>query len=51
MTIGEPFKGTEVSRKSAAALIVDLIRSPSPMAGRNVGVNRPKTDGDEPVFL
>lgn len=48
---GEPFKGTEVSRKSVAALIVDLMRSPDTAVRRNLGVNKPNTDGDKPAFL
>jgi uncharacterized protein YbjT (DUF2867 family) len=48
---GEPFKGTEVSRKSVAALIVDLIRTQGTSTRRNLGVNKPNTDGDKPAFL
>lgn len=47
----EPFKGTEVSRKSVAALIVKLIRSAQALGGQNLGVNKPDTDGDKPAFL
>ncbi|SIT41763.1 NAD-dependent epimerase/dehydratase [Paraburkholderia piptadeniae] len=47
----EPFRGTEVSRKSVAALIVELISNPSLMLRANVGVNKPGTDADKPVFL
>jgi uncharacterized protein YbjT (DUF2867 family) len=48
---GEPFKGTEVSRKSVAALIVKFIRSSTALASQNLGVNKPNTDGDKPAFL
>lgn len=48
---GEPFKGTEVSRKSVAALIVELIRQPGRWVRGNLGVNKPGTDGDKPAFL
>ncbi len=48
---GEPFKGTEVSRKSVAALVVRVIDSPDYLANGNVGVNKPGTDGDKPSFL
>ncbi len=49
----EPFKGTEVARKSVADLVVKLIESPERLGrvtperlGRaNVGVNKPDTDG------
>jgi len=47
----EPFKGTEVSRKSVADLIVKLIESPKHSIGDNLGVNKPNTDGDTPAFL
>ena len=47
----EPFKGTEVSRKSVADLIVKLIGSPKRSVGSNLGVNKPRTDGDKPAFL
>ena len=47
----EPFKGTEVSRKSVAALIVKLIDSPKRSIGGNLGVNKPHTDADKPAFL
>ena len=47
---GEPFKGTEVSRKSVADLIVKLIDSPKRSVRGNLGVNEPNTDGDKPAF-
>lgn len=47
----EPFKGTEVSRKSVAALVVDCIRHPQRFAKQNLGVNKPNTDGDKPAFM
>lgn len=46
----EPFKGTEVSRKSVAALAVDLVLHPEKLLRANVGVNKPNTDGDKPAF-
>jgi uncharacterized protein YbjT (DUF2867 family) len=45
----EPLKGTEVSRKSVAALIVKLIVSPG-QSRRSLGVNKPGTYGDKPSF-
>lgn len=48
---GETFKGTEVSRKSVADLIVKLIHAPMSGLRINVGVNKPNTDGDKPAFL
>ena len=47
---GEPFKGTEVSRKSVAELVVKIIRSPKLHSKRNIGVDKPNTDGDKPAF-
>jgi len=47
----EPFRGTEVSRRSVAALIVKIIDSPELSARRNLGVNKPNTEGDKPAFL
>lgn len=47
----EPFKGTEVSRKSVAALIVKLIESADFLSRANIGVNKPNTDGEKPAFL
>lgn len=47
----EPFKGTEVSRRSVAALVSRVIENPQAWAGRNVGVNKPGSDGDKPPFM
>lgn len=47
----EPFKGTEVSRKSVADLILKIIDSPEISSRSNLGVNKPNTDGDKPAFL
>ncbi|MFJ4374774.1 SDR family oxidoreductase [Pseudomonas japonica] len=46
-----PFKGTEVSRKSVAALISDVIVNPEHLSRANVGVNKPGSDGDKPGFM
>jgi len=46
----EHFKGTEVSRKSVAALVVEYIRDPKNLSHKNLGVNKPNTDGDKPAF-
>ncbi|MCI1894060.1 MAG: NAD(P)H-binding protein [Lactobacillus sp.] len=45
---GQPFKGTEVSRKSVAALVVKLIDQPDQMIGDSVGISKPNTDGPAP---
>lgn len=47
---GESFKGTEVSRKSVADLVVKLIKHPKSDNNSNLGVNKPNTDGDKPAF-
>jgi len=47
---GEPFKGTEVSRKSIADFVVSLINDPTKEIGHSVGVDQPGTDGDKPSF-
>ena len=47
----EPFKGTEVSRKSVAALSLKIIASRELSSRSNLGVNKPNTDGDKPAFL
>lgn len=47
----DAFKGTEVSRKSVAALAVDIALHPEKLVRANVGVSKPDTDGDKPSFL
>ncbi len=47
----DAFKGTEVSRKSVAALAVDIALHPEKLVRANVGVSKPGTDGDKPSFL
>ncbi|WP_283678497.1 SDR family oxidoreductase [Lentilactobacillus sp. Marseille-Q4993] len=47
---GEPFKGTEVSRKSIADIVVKHIVDPSQDVHESLGVNQPGTDGDKPSF-
>ncbi|MFR4790477.1 MAG: NAD(P)H-binding protein, partial [Lactobacillus acidophilus] len=44
------FKGTEVSRKSVASYINDLVKDPSKDARGNIGLNKPNTDGDKPAW-
>lgn len=48
---GESFRGTEVSRKSVAALIVSIIEHPQRWSRANIGVNKPGSDGDKPAFM
>ncbi|WP_311753574.1 SDR family oxidoreductase [Proteus columbae] len=47
----ELFKGTEVSRKSVADLVVKIIEKPSEMIDQNIGLNKPGTDGPKPNFM
>lgn len=47
----EPFKGTEVARKSVAALVVELLQAPGALGDRNIGVNKPNSNGDKPAFM
>lgn len=47
----EPFKGTEVSRKSVAALILKIIETPIFASRANLGVNKPGTDAEKPSFM
>ncbi|WP_236794977.1 SDR family oxidoreductase [Amycolatopsis sp. GM8] len=47
---GEPFKGTEVSRKSVAALVTELVKNPAEGIRASLGVNKPGTDGDKPAW-
>ena len=47
----EPFKGTEVSRKSVADLIVHIIKDPSLYINDSLGVNKPGMDFTRPKWL
>lgn len=47
----EPFKGTEIARKSVAAVVAQLIEVPGALGNRNIGINKPGSDGDKPAFL
>lgn len=46
----EPFKGTEVSRKSVAAYVTSLVKDPAKDVHGSVGINKPNTDGDKPAW-
>jgi uncharacterized protein YbjT (DUF2867 family) len=48
---GEAFKGTEVSRKSVAAFVLKTLEDPQFGSRRNVGIDKPNTEGDKPAFL
>ena len=47
---GEPTKGTEVSRKSVADLVVKLVLDPKRDVRGSLGINKSGTDGDKPSF-
>lgn len=47
----ETFKGTEVSRKSIGALMVEIAKHPELYSREDIGVNKPNTDGDVPRDL
>lgn len=47
----ENFKGSVISRKSVAALVVKIIQSPAFASRKNLGVNKPNTDADKPYFM
>nr|WP_315034479.1 NAD(P)H-binding protein [uncultured Chryseobacterium sp.] len=47
---GEPFTGTEVSRKAVAVYITDLIQHPGRDNYASVGVQKPGSQGDKPSF-
>ncbi|WP_099974203.1 SDR family oxidoreductase [Lactobacillus terrae] len=46
----DTFKGTEVSRKSIAQVVVDTTKKPSDYVRDSIGVNKPNTDGDKPSW-
>lgn len=50
-TRDQPFRGTEVSRRSVADLLAAVIRDPSRHTHANLGVDKPGSDGDRPSFL
>jgi len=47
---GQPFKGTEVSRKSVAAYITSLILDSTQAIRQSIGINEPNTSGSKPSF-
>lgn len=48
---GEPFKGTVVSRKSVADLILTIILDPTLHVGSSLGIDKPGSEGDRPSFM
>lgn len=47
---GEPFKGTEVSRKSIAAFVTEIMQEPNKYTKQSLGVNKPNTAGKKPAW-
>lgn len=47
---GEPFMGTEVSRKAVAAYIANIIEHPEKDIRASIGVNKPGVYGNKPSF-
>lgn len=47
---GDDFKGTEVSRKSIADVVVKITQDPTLYEKESIGVNKPNTDGDKPSW-
>lgn len=47
----ELFKGTEVSRKSVASLVVNIAENPELYSRKNIGIHKPNTDGPKPSFF
>lgn len=48
---GEPFEGTEISRKSVAAAVVAVVEDPSRWSRANIGLHKPGTAGSKPAFM
>lgn len=49
--LNEPMKGTEVSRKSVADFVVNVLSHPETYRNQSVGLNKPNTAGDKPSWL
>ncbi|RYP99957.1 NAD-dependent dehydratase [Bifidobacterium pseudolongum subsp. globosum] len=47
---GELFRGTEVSRKSVASEVVELLLDPDEEMRASIGLDKPGTDGDKPEW-
>ncbi|MFT3932569.1 MAG: SDR family oxidoreductase [Chitinophagaceae bacterium] len=47
---GEPFKGTEVSRRSVGAFIADVLVHPEKEVRASIGIDKPGTEGNKPAF-
>ena len=47
---GEPITNTEVSRKSIAVYIYELIQNPNEDIRESIGLEKPGTEGDKPSW-
>lgn len=47
---GELFRGTEVSRKSVASEVVELLLNPDEEVRASIGLDKPGTEGDKPEW-
>lgn len=47
---GELFRGTEISRKSVASEVVELLLDPDKEVRASIGLDKPGTDGDKPEW-
>lgn len=47
---GKLFRGTEVSRKSVASEVVELLLDPDKEVRASIGLDKPGTDGDKPEW-
>ena len=47
---GEPVKGTEISRKSVADLVVKLVENPELYFGKSLGMEKSGTEGNKPSW-
>lgn len=48
---GQPYRGTTVSRNSIADLIETILADPAEHSRASLGISRPGTDGDRPVWV
>lgn len=49
--VDEPFRGTEVSRKSVAEFVFTSLNQPNLYVNKSIGLNKPNTDGDKPSWM
>lgn len=47
----ESFKGTEISRRSVAAVALEIAKNPALYSRDSIGIDKPGSDGDKPAFM